>query len=194
MAEGDKDQPTTQQATDESAQPVSNSLLSDKQEAGTSLPVESPTGIGPRVVKELPPPPPEIMEPTVCETHVSLRQKIDPKDLEGVGRFEEDKNCCPDCERKRVEEWGNPTDDDIKQKAVGYRLVQQSDPEVFRAFRAEAIRFAEAREKEDREGLDMMTWSQFKGCERDGLPFWTSGDYKRLLKELGIVSTTSEGS
>lgn len=186
MEESDADLSVENPASGKNDLPVNRVAQEPLRDAPT-LAERLQESLGAKVVKELPPPPPEIMEPTVCENHVSLRQKIGPKDLEGVGRFEEDKNCCPDCEKKRVEEWGNPTDDDIKQKAVEYRLVQQRDPKVFSVFRAEAIRFAEAREKEDRQGLDMMTESQFKGCERDGLPFWTSDDYKRLLGELNII-------
>lgn len=125
---------------------------------------------------ELPSPEWETLEPTMCDTHVSKRLEIAPTDLERVNAFEKEKNCCLACETKRVKIWGKPTDDDIKQKTELYKQNRQLIDNI--------KRYALARDNNDLDTLDQMTWAQFKDCE-NGSPFWTSEDYKKLLNKLG---------
>lgn len=133
---------------------------------------------------ELPPPPVEILKYTTCEVHIIKRQQIHPRDLDSFDAYEKEKNCCTDCEKKRVELWGRPTDQDIQQIALKYRDWQKTDLKLYNALIEEANLFSMARDNNDIESLDKMTWSQFDGCEREDKPFWISEDYKKLLIQI----------
>ena len=137
-----------------------------------------------RFKTELPPPEREVMEPTTCEDHLNKRQQIAPKDLAGFDAYEKEKNCCPACEAKRTAAWGKPSDDDIQKRAENLHQLQTSNPTEYQQ-RVEAIRrYAHARDNNDLNSLDQMTWAQFVSCERDSQPFWTSEDYKKLLSRI----------
>lgn len=137
-----------------------------------------------RFKEELPPPEREVLEPTTCEDHLNKRQQIAPKDLASFDAYEKEKNCCPACEAKRIESWGKPTDSDIQQKAESIRKLQTSNPAEYQQRIDDVRRYAQARDNSDLDSLDQMTWAQFVSCERDGQPFWTSEDYKKLLAQL----------
>jgi len=133
---------------------------------------------------ELPSPEEEILKQTMCDEHVAKRQAITPRDLESLNDFEKEKNCCPACEAKRIQAWGKPTDDDIRQKAEQYRQKERSDLLGYLQLIEDIKRRAAARDSGDLDTLDQMTWAQFDDCEH-GAPFWTGEDYKKLLEELG---------
>jgi|GEM_PF-1595548 len=137
-----------------------------------------------RFKTELPPPEREVMEHTICEEHIAKRQQIAPKDLAAIDAYEKEKNCCPACEAKRVAAWGKPTDVNIQTKVEELRKLQSSNPAEYQDRIEQYSRYAHARDNNDVDSLDIMTWAQFVSCERDGQPFWTSEDYKKLLSQL----------
>ena len=121
------------------------------------------------------------LEQTTCLTHFQKRAKIEGKDA--LNSYEKEKNCCPDCDKKRIEAWDRPTDKDIERRAKELLGSYRNDPVDLSLIINEFESYASVEEDKVSDILDRRVWSQFSDVE-SGNPYYIGADYRKLVNQL----------
>ncbi len=122
---------------------------------------------------------------TVCQEHLKERESATEDNPIDIDDFERRKNCCADCDAKRVKAWGRPTERDIEARAQEIEGIKiHGRRKEYNDLLVELEKNAYARERRDLDMLDRRVWSQFKDCEEYGKPYWTDEDFKKLYDKF----------